>query len=109
LEAGFIALLLSCWSARAIEPDYSWLNPASGPRPRCVCENREDTIYHEMWYPDTNKVHAPATQAIMRGPWVFNRAMKCLQADGDTLMGLWPQPANAPERVEFSASPSSRR
>jgi hypothetical protein len=87
-QAGLIALLLSCWSARAIERADSWLNQTAGPRPKYVWENREDTLYHEMWYSDTNKVHAPEVQAIMRGPWVFNRAMKWLEAGNDTLIAF---------------------
>ncbi len=83
-----LALLLSCWSALGVEPDYSWINQTAGPRPKYVWENREDTIYHEMWYPDTNKVHAPEIQAIMRGPWVFNRAMKWIDAANDTVIAF---------------------
>lgn len=57
-------------------PDFSWLNQKDGPRPKYVWENREDYIYHEMYYPDSAKMTAPEVFPIMRCPWVFNRSMK---------------------------------
>ena len=69
-------------------PDVSWLNQKEGPRPKYVWENREDTIYHEMWYPDTNKITAPEFWTIMREPWVFNRAMRWVEPGDGTIVAL---------------------
>jgi hypothetical protein len=66
-----------------VVPDFSWLNRVAQPRPEIIWENREDYIYHEMYYPDSAKLTSPECFAIMRCPWVFNRAMQWKRnADG---------------------------
>jgi hypothetical protein len=67
-------------------PDYSWLNQKEGPRPKYVWENREDVIYHERYYPDSAKMTAPEIYPIMRGIWVFNRAMKWIRNNDRTII-----------------------
>lgn len=62
--------------SQTIAPDLSWLNTTNGTQPKYVWENREDAIYHELYYPDTLKQTAPEFWALMRCPWVFNRAMQ---------------------------------
>ncbi len=57
-------------------PDFSWLNRVGQSRPEFIWENREDYIYHEMYYPDSAKLTSPECYAIMRCPWVFNRSMQ---------------------------------
>jgi len=59
-----------------VQPDLSWLNQKSGSRPKYVWENREDYIYHEMYYKDSLTLTAPEIFPIMRCAWIFNRSMK---------------------------------
>jgi len=117
-------------NAGEMAPDVSWLNQKNGPRPKYVWENREDTIYHEMWYPDTNKITAPEFWTIMREPWVFNRAMRWVEPGDGTMVayseggplrltgeqpaGRWySEPANEiateGESVRFSKKTDGRR
>ena len=74
----------------ASEPDLSWLNQREGPRPTYAWENREDSIYHEMWYEDEATRTAPEIWPIMRGAWVFNRAMRWREA-GDGTVLAWSE------------------
>ena len=67
-------------------PDMSWLNQKDGPRPKYVWENREDYMYHERYYPDSAKMTTPEIYAIMRCPWVFNRAMKWVRNPDGTII-----------------------
>jgi hypothetical protein len=68
-------------------PAFSWLNQTRGERPKYVWENMEDIIYHEIFYPDSLKQTAPEFYALMRCPWVFNRAMRWDRAEGTVIAG----------------------
>ena len=67
-------------------PDMSWLNQKDGSRPQYVWENREDFIYDERRYADSAKMTAPEIYALIRCPWVFNRAMKWIRNPEGTVI-----------------------
>lgn len=53
-------------------------------RPRYVLENHEDEVYHELRLDE--RATEPEYYAFLDRSWVFNRAMRWLDAPGDTLV-----------------------
>ncbi|MDX2189476.1 MAG: hypothetical protein SFY32_06415 [Bacteroidota bacterium] len=81
---------------------FEWINDTSEKRPKYVWENKEDVIYHEIYYPDELIQTAPEFYALMREAWVFNRNM------------LWHRNANKsiiayslPENIQLTGEKSA--